>query len=75
MDTIEVEGLRIAYERVGVGPPLVLLHAVLGDSRLLTQQLNELFDEFTVVPQCRAFGGAAGNPSATARPGPPRLVR
>jgi hypothetical protein len=26
MDQIEVEGLRIAYERVGVGPPLVLAH-------------------------------------------------
>jgi pimeloyl-ACP methyl ester carboxylesterase len=33
MDQVEVEGLRIAYERVGVGPPLVLVHGFVGDGR------------------------------------------
>jgi hypothetical protein len=31
MDQIEVEGLPIAYERVGVGPPLVLAHGFVGN--------------------------------------------
>jgi len=31
MNTIEVNGLRIAYERAGGGPPLVLLHRYVGD--------------------------------------------
>jgi hypothetical protein len=32
MDGIEVNGLCIAYERAGTGPPLVLLHGVRGES-------------------------------------------
>ena len=32
METVEVDGLRIAYERAGTGPPLVLLHGYVGDS-------------------------------------------
>jgi pimeloyl-ACP methyl ester carboxylesterase len=31
MEMIEVDGLRIAYERAGDGPPLVLLHGYVGD--------------------------------------------
>jgi pimeloyl-ACP methyl ester carboxylesterase len=31
MKTVEVDGLRIAYERAGDGPPLVLLHGYVGD--------------------------------------------
>ena len=31
MDTVEVEGLRVAYQRAGQGPPLVLLHGYVGD--------------------------------------------
>jgi pimeloyl-ACP methyl ester carboxylesterase len=49
MDVIEVAGLRIAYERSGEGPPLVLLHGILGDSRMWRGQLRDLSDEFTVV--------------------------
>ncbi len=30
MEMIEVDGLRIAYERAGAGPPLVLLHGYVG---------------------------------------------
>jgi pimeloyl-ACP methyl ester carboxylesterase len=31
MEMIEVDGLRITYERAGSGPPLVLLHGYVGD--------------------------------------------
>src|SRR5215467_2080245 len=49
MDQIEVKGLRIAYERTGEGPPLLLLHGGLSDSREWRRQLDALSDEFTVV--------------------------
>lgn len=50
MDTVEVGGLDIGYERVGTGPPLVLLHGFVGDSRSTwSRQLDELSTEFTVV--------------------------
>lgn len=31
MDSVDVNGLRIAYQRAGGGPPLVLLHGYVGD--------------------------------------------
>jgi pimeloyl-ACP methyl ester carboxylesterase len=47
---VEVDGLRIAYERAGEGPALIVLHGYLGDSRgTWGPQLDELSDEFTVV--------------------------
>jgi pimeloyl-ACP methyl ester carboxylesterase len=50
MDTVEVEGLQIAYERVGSGPALVLLHGYVGDGPTTWRwQLDGLSDEFTVV--------------------------
>jgi pimeloyl-ACP methyl ester carboxylesterase len=63
MDQIVVGGLRIAYRRAGVGPPLVLLHGGPLDSREWRWQLDGLSDEFTVVawdmPGC---GGSADPP-------------
>ena len=49
MDEIEVGGLGIAFERRGEGPPLVLLHGFVGDSREWRRQIDALSDEFTVV--------------------------
>ena len=49
MDTIEVSGLRIAFERAGDGPPLVLLHGLPGDSRMWRRQLDDFADEYTVI--------------------------
>ncbi len=46
---IEVNGLRLAYRRSGQGPPLVLLHGWLFDSRVWRRQLDALSDEFTLV--------------------------
>lgn len=48
MDTVEVAGLRIAYQRAGQGPPLVLFHGAGEDSRSWRPQLQGLSDEFTV---------------------------
>lgn len=50
MDQIEVRGLRIAYERAGSGPPVVLLHGFVGDARSTwSRQIDNLSDEYTVV--------------------------
>jgi len=49
VEAIEVGGLTIAFERGGAGPPLLLLHGILQDSRAWRWQLDALSDEFTVV--------------------------
>jgi len=46
---VVIDGLRLAYQRVGTGPPLVLLHGFFGDSRVWRRQLEDLSDEFEVV--------------------------
>ncbi|HZA74067.1 MAG TPA: alpha/beta hydrolase [Propionibacteriaceae bacterium] len=49
MEVVEADGLRIAYERIGEGRPLVLVHGAAEDSRVWQPQLADLADEFTVV--------------------------
>ena len=49
MEVVRTNGLEIAYERVGKGPPLVLVHGAAVDSRMWRPQLAALADEFTVV--------------------------
>jgi pimeloyl-ACP methyl ester carboxylesterase len=50
VQTVEVDGLRIAYRRAGAGPTLVLLHGGFGfDSRSWRRQLADLSDRLTVV--------------------------
>ena len=48
METVEVAGLRIRYQRAGQGPPLVLLHGAYEDSRIWRRQLEDLSADFTV---------------------------
>jgi pimeloyl-ACP methyl ester carboxylesterase len=48
-ESVEVGGRAIAFERRGHGPPLVLVHGALSDSRDWRCQLDGLSDEFTVV--------------------------
>lgn len=50
MEMTEVDGLRIAYERAGTGPLLLLLHGYVGDGPATwRRQVEGLSDEFTVV--------------------------
>lgn len=49
METVEVAGQRIAFQREGHGPPLLLLHGMPGDSRIWRRQIRDFADAFTVV--------------------------
>lgn len=50
MEDVEIDGLRIAYRATGSGgPPVVLLHGGLVDSRAWAYELDALADEFRVV--------------------------
>jgi pimeloyl-ACP methyl ester carboxylesterase len=49
MRQVHVSGLRIAYRQAGDGPPIVLLHGGLEDTRSWLRQLDGLADEFTVM--------------------------
>lgn len=57
-------GLNVAYEQVGHGPPLVLLHGYLGDGPgTWRPQLDELSDEFTVVAWDAPGAGSSTDPA------------
>lgn len=45
---IELPNLRIAYRQAGSGPPLVLLHGAVEDSRAWRRQMEGLAGDFTV---------------------------
>jgi len=63
METVDAGGHRIAYERKGEGPPLVLLHGYVGDRRLWRPQIDGLSDEFTVVAwDAPGYGGSSDPP-------------
>jgi pimeloyl-ACP methyl ester carboxylesterase len=66
MDMIEVEGLRVAYERAGTGPALVLLHGYVGDGPTTwRRQLDGLCDEFTVIAwDAPGVGGSTDPPES-----------
>lgn len=49
LETVDVDGLQVAYRRAGNGPVLVLLHGAYEDSRIWQRQLVSLSDEFTVI--------------------------
>lgn len=63
MEAIDVEGLRIAYERAGVGPVLVFLHGYVGDGPTTwRRQIEGLCDEFTVVAWDAPGAGQSSDP-------------
>lgn len=49
MDSVVIAGRRIAFQRAGTGPVVVLVHGGVSDSRSWRRQLRDLSDEFTVV--------------------------
>jgi pimeloyl-ACP methyl ester carboxylesterase len=60
---VRVNGQTIAYRRAGSGPPLVLLHGFVGDSRLWGPQLAGLAGRFTVFAWDAPGTGASEDPA------------
>jgi pimeloyl-ACP methyl ester carboxylesterase len=59
--------MRIAYERRGSGPPLVLLHGGMSDHREWRRQLEGLSDAFTVVAWDAPGNGGSSDPPESFR--------
>jgi pimeloyl-ACP methyl ester carboxylesterase len=49
VEVVRANGVEIAYERAGNGPPIVFVHGATSDSRMWQPQLAALAGEFTVV--------------------------
>ncbi|WP_030247684.1 MULTISPECIES: alpha/beta fold hydrolase [unclassified Streptomyces] len=49
MHAVRVDGVEVVYDRVGQGPPLVLVHGAMTDARLWRAQVADLSDDFTVI--------------------------
>ncbi|MGH1561962.1 alpha/beta fold hydrolase [Mumia sp. DW29H23] len=63
MAEIELQGLRIAYERVGSGPPVVLVHGFVGDGRSTWgRQIDALSDDYTVLAWDAPGAGRSSDP-------------
>ncbi len=63
MRTVEVDGLRIAFERAGTGPALLLLHGYVGDGpSTWREQIDVLSTEFTVVAWDAPGAGGSSDP-------------
>jgi pimeloyl-ACP methyl ester carboxylesterase len=58
----EVNGHSVAYRYAGEGPPLVLLHGFLCDSRCWRGQLADLSDRFRVVAWDAPGAGSSSDP-------------
>ncbi len=58
----EVNGHSVAYRYAGEGPPLVLLHGFLCDSRCWRRQLADLSDQFRVVAWDAPGAGSSSDP-------------
>jgi pimeloyl-ACP methyl ester carboxylesterase len=63
VQSFDIDGLRVAYQRAGQGPPLLLLHGILADSRAWRPQLEELSRDFTVVAWDAPGTGRSSDPS------------
>ena len=62
---VSVGDLSIAYRSEGDGPPLVLLHGFLCDSRVWRRQLDSLSEEFRVVAWDAPGAGWSSDPPET----------
>jgi len=61
--SVDIDGLEVAYRRAGDGPPLVLLHGAVADSRVWRRQLEDLGDEFTVIAWDAPGAGRTPDPA------------
>lgn len=60
METIDVNGVRLAYDRRGTGTPMVLLHGFPLDHHLWDEVIPLLEDQFDLIlPDLRGFGGSS----------------
>jgi pimeloyl-ACP methyl ester carboxylesterase len=63
MKQVDVDGLSIAYHRLGAGPAAVFVHGYVGDAwSTWRHQLEALSDEFTVVACDLPGAGASTDP-------------
>jgi pimeloyl-ACP methyl ester carboxylesterase len=63
MYVVEIDSRRIAFERTGAGPPIVLLHGYVGDGPTTWRnQLEGLSDAFTVVAWDAPGAGQSSDP-------------
>lgn len=67
MHEVLVDGVRIAYSVAGAGPPLVLLHGGMDDSRSWRRQLEGLSEEFQVLAWDAPGCGQSSEPPETWR--------
>jgi pimeloyl-ACP methyl ester carboxylesterase len=66
VDAVDVGGLRIAFQREGRGPPLMLLHGFVGDGgRHLGLSARGAVDAFTVIAwDCPGAGHSSAVPES-----------
>jgi pimeloyl-ACP methyl ester carboxylesterase len=62
MDVVELNGIRVAFQRRGTGPCLLLLHGAVSDSRVWRVELASLSDSFTLVAWDAPGCGASSDP-------------
>jgi pimeloyl-ACP methyl ester carboxylesterase len=63
MERIDVDGLTIAFERAGSGPPIVFLHGYVGDGRpVWRHQIAALSGEYTAVAWDAPGAGGSADP-------------
>ncbi len=66
MDCVDVEGMRIAYQRAGSGPVLVMLHGAPTDSRTWRWMLPDLARDHTVIAAMLALSLFRNHPDVPA---------
>jgi pimeloyl-ACP methyl ester carboxylesterase len=62
---VHVDSHSIAYERIGTGPVMVLLHGFLFDSRAWRPQLQNLSSDFTIIAWDAPGAGQSSDPPET----------